>query len=147
MIRNVIFLLLFFASCTSKQKEQLPIIYLTEAGAIGGYDPVAFFTEQQPVKGTKDLTYTWQDAAWHFSNANNLEAFKAAPEKYAPQYGGYCAYGTADGHLSPTQPETWTILDDKLYFNYNMAVKEKWSGNQKNYIEQADKNWPGLSGK
>ena len=139
-------MLIVLFACTGKQEKQLPQIYSTEAGAIGGYDPVAFFTEQQPVKGSNDFTYTWEDATWYFSNANNLEAFKAAPEKYAPQYGGYCAYGTADGHLSPTQPETWTILDDKLYFNYNMKVKEKWSGNQKNYIEQANKNWPGLSG-
>lgn len=145
-ITLVLSAMLILTACGTKKEEHLPKVYSTENGAIGGYDPVAFFTEQQPVMGNKDLTFSWNDAIWSFSSQANLEAFKASPEKFAPQYGGYCAYGTADGHLSPTQPETWTIVNDRLYFNYNMKVKEKWMGGQAGYIEQADKNWPGLSG-
>ena len=71
-----------------------------------------------------------------------VDALCPSPEKYAPQYGGYCAFGTADGHKAPTQAETWTIVDDKLYFNYNLKVKDLWNKNMKANIEKADKNWP-----
>jgi len=126
--------------CSTKTSE----VYVTDDGAIGGYDPVAFFTDSAAVKGFNDLTYEWNGATWKFSSAANLEAFKASPERYAPQYGGWCAYGTADGHLSPTQPDTWTIVDNKLYFNYNMQVKERWMEDRPGYILKADKNWPEL---
>ncbi len=146
-MKNISFLLallvlLLAAGCTTKTSE----IYTTDAGAIGGYDPVAFFTDSAAVPGNKDFSYEWHGALWTFSSAANLEAFKASPEKYAPQYGGWCAYGTADGdgHLSPTQPDTWTIVDNKLYFNYNMKVKERWMEDQAGYILKADKNWPEL---
>ena len=119
-------------------------IFSTEAGAIQGYDPVAFFKESKPVIGKKEFTYSWNGASWYFSIQENLEAFKADPERYAPQYGGWCAYGTAEGHKSPTQPETWTIVDNKLYFNYNLEVKKLWTKNQKGLIEQANRNWPKL---
>ena len=71
-----------------------------------------------------------------------METFKADPIRYAPQFGGWCAYGTASGHKSPTQPETWSIVDEKLYLNYNPSVQKLWNKNQKGLIEQANKNWP-----
>lgn len=128
--------------CSTETSE----VYSTDDGAIGGYDPVAFFTDSAAVQGSKDFSHEWHGATWLFSSAANLEAFKANPEQYAPQYGGWCAYGTADGdgHLSPTQPDTWTIVDNKLYFNYNMKVKERWMEDQPGYILKADKNWPSL---
>jgi hypothetical protein len=64
------------------------------------------------------------------------------PEKYAPQYGGYCAYGTSEGHKAPTQAETWTIVNGKLYFNYNKQVKQMWMKDQAHRIEIADQKWP-----
>lgn len=127
--------------CSDKKST----VYTTDNGAIDGYDPVAFFTDSAAVKGEKSLSTEWNGATWCFSTAEHLETFKASPEKYAPQYGGYCAYGTADGHLSPTEAETWTVRDGKLYFNYNMKVKELWSQDIPSYLEKADKNWPQLS--
>jgi YHS domain-containing protein len=121
---------------------QKPEVFSTEEGAIGGYDPVAFFKESKPVMGTKELILKWNDAEWHFASQENLEAFKANPEQYAPQFGGWCVYGTAAGHKSPTVPETWAIIDNKLYFNYNTAVQKLFNKNQKGLIEQANKNWP-----
>jgi len=123
-------------------KAQKSEIFCTEEGAIGGYDPVAFFTMHKPVQGKRDISYTWKNAEWHFVSLDNKKTFVANPLKYAPQYGGYCAYGTAEGHKAPTQSETWTIVNDKLYFNYNMDVKEQWISNQKALIQKADKNWP-----
>jgi YHS domain-containing protein len=123
---------------------QQPEIFSTPDGAIGGFDPVAFFKEGKPIAGKKELSYNWNGAVWSFSSAENLAAFKATPEQYAPQYGGWCAYGVADGHKSPTQVETWTIVSNKLYFNYNANVKKRWMEKQGEYIEQAEKNWPKL---
>lgn len=134
--------LFFLANCLHAQE-----IFATEGKAIRGYDPVAFFTKAAPVKGADSLALDWKGVSWLFSSKENLEAFKTAPEKYAPQYGGYCAYGTAGGHKSPTQTDTWTILNDKLYFNYNLKVKELWSKDRENLILKADKNWPELKDK
>lgn len=127
--------------CGSKE----PVVYSTENGAIDGYDPVAFFSDSAAVKGDKQFSTEWNGATWSFSSPQNRDLFTANPEKFAPQYGGYCAYGTADGHLSPTQADTWTILDGRLFFNYNQKVKEKWMEDTKGYIEKADQNWPDLS--
>ena len=131
-----------FAS--AQLKAQKAEVFSASSQAIRGYDPVAYFTEGKPVKGSKDFTYQWNDANWFFSSKANLDSFKTNPEKYAPQYGGYCAYGTANGHKAPTQTDTWTIVGDKLYFNYSSQVKEKWMKDQKALIEKADKNWPSV---
>ncbi|CAN5170142.1 YHS domain-containing (seleno)protein [soil metagenome] len=133
-------ILIFFIAAAMAQTK--PVIFTTDAGAIQGYDPVAFFKESKPVMGTPDLTYTWNSAVWHFSTQENLDLFKATPEKYAPQFGGYCAFGVASGHKSPTEPETWTVVNDKLYFNYNKNVQKLWNKNQKGLIDQANKTWP-----
>lgn len=122
-------------------------VFNTNGTAIHGYDPVAFFTENKPEKGEEQFSYQWQDVNWLFVSKENLESFKAKPEKYAPQYGGYCAYGTAAGHKAPTETDTWTIVGNKLYFNYNKNVKTLWLKDQKNFIEKADKNWPGIKDK
>jgi YHS domain-containing protein len=135
---------LLFILATAFAYAQQPEIFSTEAGAIQGYDPVAFFKESKPVMGKKEFSFSWNEASWYFSSEENLNLFKADPAAYAPQYGGWCAYGTAAGHKSPTEPDTWSIVNNKLYFNYNSAVKKLWNKNQKGLIDQADKNWPRL---
>jgi YHS domain-containing protein len=117
-------------------------VFTTDEGAIHGYDPVAYFKEGKPLKGKKEFSILWNGAQWSFSSKGNLETFKANPEKYAPQYGGYCAYGTSEGHKASTQPDAFTIVNDKLYLNYNKDVKAEWSKNQKERINKADENWP-----
>ncbi len=121
---------------------QKSAVFVTKAGAIGGYDPVAYFTDSKPVKGTAALKYSWQGADWHFASQQHLDAFKANPQQYAPQYGGYCAYGTSQGYKAPTEPDAWTVANNKLYLNYNRKVKETWSKDQAGYIKKADANWP-----
>jgi YHS domain-containing protein len=140
---SLVAMLLFTCSAAKAQK---PEIFAPGGKAIRGYDAVAFFTEGKPVMGADSLSYIWKEATWLFSSRENLERFKALPEKYAPQYGGYCAYGVAGNHKSPTKVETSTILDDKLYFNYNTKVKELWSKDQPGYIQKANENWPELKG-
>ena len=95
---------------------QLPEVFSTSKGAIDGYDPVAFFKQSKPVPGKPKFNYLWNGATWNFASKENLDLFKASPEKYAPQFGGYCAWGTAAGHKSPTQAETWTIEDNRTRY-------------------------------
>lgn len=139
--RWMLFLLL--AAATTWAQAQDPI-FTTDGIAIRGYDPVAYFTESAPVKGNKDYTYSWNGAVWQFKNQENLSAFKANPEKYAPQFGGFCAYGVSENHKSPTEPDAFTIVNDKLYLNYNVKVKQLWLKDRDARIEKAISNWATL---
>lgn len=106
--------------------------------AIRGYDTVAYFTQSKPVKGKDDYSTEWSDATWKFSSQEHLDLFVADPEAYAPQYGGYCAYGVAQESLVKIEPEQWTILDGKLYLNYNEKLNNKWKKDTAGYIKTAD---------
>ncbi len=111
--------------------------------AIKGYDPVAYFTEGQALKGKKDLMHRWNDADWLFATAEHRDLFAANPERYAPQYGGYCAYALAvKDALVKVDPEAWTVVNDKLYLNYSTSVRKDWLAKQQDYIVSADGNWP-----
>lgn len=112
--------------------------------AIKGYDSVAYFTMNKPVMGKKDFMYEWKGANWKFSSAEHKKMFMENPEKYAPRYGGYCAYGAAKNALFDTQPEAWTIHDGSLYLNKNLKVRKLWRKDIPGYIKEADINWPGL---
>ena len=82
-----------------------------------------------------------------FASAASRDAFRAAPAKYAPQYGGYCAYGMASGYKAPIEPDAWTIVEGKLYLNYNLSVRSRWSADIPGYIGKADANWPTVRSK
>ena len=110
--------------------------------AVSGYDPVAYFSEGKPVAGTSALEYDWNGATWRFSSAQNLAAFKARPEAYAPQYGGYCAWAVSQGYTAKSDPEAWRIVDGKLYLNYSKEIQERWARDIPGNITKADANWP-----
>lgn len=115
-----------------------------EGLAVSGYDPVAYFTESMPVEGKKEFSLEHDGAMWQFASMDNLEMFKADPMRYAPQYGGYCAYAVAKGKAKTIDPAAWQIIDDKLYLNHTMAVQKKWRPVAEKGIMDADKMWPGL---
>ncbi len=117
---------------------------LVKGVAVGGYDPVAYFTEYKPVAGKADITYSWKGATWRFASEQNRDAFKANPEKYAPQYGGYCAYAVSQGATAKGDPKVWTVVDGKLYLNLSSSVQKTWEKDIPGYIKSADKNWPGV---
>jgi YHS domain-containing protein len=112
--------------------------------AIDGYDPVAYFVEGRPLKGAREFTHEWRGATFRFANARNLEAFRGAPEKYAPQYGGYCAWAVSQGYTADIDPDAWKIVGGKLYLNYNRDVQRKWETDVPGHIRRADANWPAL---
>jgi YHS domain-containing protein len=109
-----------------------------------GYDTVAYFTEGKPVKGSQQYEYVWMGAKWRFSSATNRGLFAKNPEKYAPQYGGYCAYAVAQGVTADIDPTAWNIVDGKLYLNLSHSVARLWMRDIPGYIAKGDKNWPSL---
>jgi YHS domain-containing protein len=144
-MRLFLFLAAFvFAGAAAAQK---PPVYSDNAGAIRGYDPVAYFTDAKPVEGSDKFTHTWKGATWRFASAENRDRFVAAPEKYAPQYGGYCAYGVAGGYTVSIDPAAWSVVDGKLYLNYSRGVQSDWNKDIPGYIRKADANWPKALGR
>lgn len=137
-------LLLTVAIQVNAQKSE---VFVSSGSAIKGYDAVAYFTEGKPVKGDKKFSYNWKGADWYFSSQQNRNSFKADPLKYAPQYGGYCAFGASEGHKAPIDPQAWTIVDNKLYLNYDKDIKTKWTKDQSIRIKQADMNWAKIKDK
>ena len=112
--------------------------------AINGYDTVAYFTVGKPVKGQDALATEWMGAKWKFSTQANLDLFKANPEKYALQYGGYCAYGVVQDNLVKVEPDQFTIRDGKLYLNYDADIQAKWLKDPAGFIKSADVKYPAL---
>jgi YHS domain-containing protein len=109
---------------------------------IRGYDPVAYFTEGRPIAGRSDLSVEYSGGKYLFATPANRDAFRANPEAYLPQYGGYCAFGVAMGKKFDIDPASWRIVDTRLYFNLNPAILEKWSADASGFIQKAEKNWP-----
>lgn len=119
----------------------------TNGVAINGYDPVGYFKQNAPVEGSDEFTADYEGVKWQFASAENRDLFVSNPEKYAPQYGGYCAYAAANNSLAKTEPEAFTIADGKLYLNYDLQIRSRWEGDQSANISKADKYWPDLKPK
>ena len=121
------------------------VVFSSWGKAIRGYDPIAYFTQSKPVEGKSEFTHQWMGAKWQFATAANRDSFAANPAKYAPQYGGYCAWAVSQGYTASIDPEAWKIVDGKLYLNYSKSVQQQWlAGGVPKLIKQADTNWPGL---
>jgi YHS domain-containing protein len=114
---------------------------------IQGYDPVAFFTDGKPVLGDDQFHSSYRDVTYRFASAEHQLMFEKDPAKYEPQFGGYCAYGVAKGHLVPVKIDAFQIVDGRLLMQYDLKVKETFNKDQKGNLQAADKNWPTLAGK
>lgn len=111
------------------------------AVAIKGYDSVSFFQAGKALKGNASFTVQWHNLTWYFATRENRDLFAASPEKYAPQYDGYCAWAMTEERKAVTDPEVWKIVDGKLYLNCSRAAYEKWSKDIPGNIKKADANW------
>ncbi len=119
-----------------------PVNKTSDGVAIKGYDPVAYFTNRKPVKGSRDFEYVWMGAKWRFSTAGHKDLFIKDPDRYAPKYGGYCAYAVSQRTTADIDPDAWNIVDGRLYLNLSKRIKDKWSKDIPGYIKKADENWP-----
>ncbi|KEI69755.1 hypothetical protein GV64_02480 [Endozoicomonas elysicola] len=114
--------------------------------AVSGYDTVAYFTQEKPVKGSAKYKFEYLDVEWYFSSEKHLNLFKENPEKYMPQYGGYCAWAVAaKKQRAPGDPKYWKIVDNKLYLNYDSSVQETWLKDIPGFIKAADQHWPEMN--
>lgn len=140
---KALLLLSFLIAATTSAADTLQ--YSTENGAIDGYDPVSYFTNDQAERGSPDITTEWNGAVWRFTTTAHRNAFIEEPEKYAPQYGGFCALGMAHGGGVPTNPEAWTIWEGRLYLNMIKEVSITWRYAPDKLIERADLKWEAMN--
>ena len=140
---TVMFLFLLVLPALSQTNKSL--LNLNKSGvAIQGYDPVAFFTQNKPVKGSPQFQSNFKGATYYFASAENKASFDASPAKYEPQFGGFCAYGVSIGRLIPIKVEAFQIVNGRLLLQYDFDVKEKFNQDQAGNLLKADNNWPGL---
>ncbi len=148
-INTIISTLLIYLTLGSASVLAIDPVYTSGFSnvAIKGYDTVAYFTQGKPVKGDQQYSTEYLGAQWHFSSEENLQLFINDPEKYAPQYGGYCAYAVSRNTTASIKPELFNIHEGKLYLNYNKGVQRRWFKGMEKRIQQADKHWPSLLNK
>ncbi|MEJ6403605.1 YHS domain-containing (seleno)protein [Yoonia sp. 2307UL14-13] len=109
--------------------------------ALRGVDPVSYFTEGEPLDGQVNITSEYNGAVYRFISEETKALFEAEPERYAPQYGGFCAFGLANGYKFDGDPEIWEIVDDKLYLNLSPAVQDRWTQDIPKFIQAAEGHW------
>ena len=124
-------------------EDEIYTSFFSNASA-GGYDVVAYFIDGKPVKGNDKYSTEYKDAEWNFSSQENLDKFKQNPDMYAPQYGGYCAWAVANGTTASGDPLQWSVVNDKLYLNYDAEIQAMWASDRDSLIVMGDKNWPGV---
>ena len=140
-------LALLLAGCSGEQQVISEIMVSKDGYAIHGYDAVSYFTDTIPQKGKPEFSAEWKRATWLFSSAENMELFLKMPEQYAPQYGGWCAYGMAEGYAAETDPlNAWTVHEGKLYLNWDTEVSRDWKQDLNAYLLKSEDNWPGVRG-
>jgi hypothetical protein len=123
-----------------------PRVFQSRAGTINGIDPVAYFEGNGPVAGSQDITFDWDGATWLFSSSANRDAFAAEPDRFAPAFGGYCAYAASRGYLAPTIPEAWSIHEGRLFLNASLRARELWMAELPGVITLGEVNWPAILG-
>lgn len=121
-----------------------PEVFSDGGLALRGADAVAYFTEGAPVSGRPEFGLMWRGTSWQFSSAENRVAFEMDPDRYAPQYGGYCAFAMSKGYVASSVPEAWTIHEGRLYMNFSLDVRSRWLRDVPGNIALADPNWPAI---
>lgn len=112
--------------------------------ALRGYDAVAYWTASRPVRGVASFTHRWNGAEWRFSSSANRDAFAKEPSRYAPRFGGYCAYAVSRGYTADGDPNVWRIVDGRLYLNYSKRAQALWEEDVPGNIARGTRNWPGV---
>lgn len=129
-------------SAAAGTDSPVPAVNADQGIGLKGYDPVAYFINGAPIKGSEQYSLAWKGVTYRFASTGNLEKFKADPEKYLPQYGGYCAYAMSLDRIADIDPSRWAIVNGKLYLNNGFVAEKLWSLNKNGNIVSADRNWP-----
>lgn len=144
-MKRFLFAFLFIVLTLPVWAQSKSLLNLDKAGvAIQGYDPVAFFTDNKPVKGKPELVVRHNGASYYFASREHREQFKADPAKYEPAFGGYCAYGVSRNKLVEVDVDAFQIVDGKLLLQYSKGVRDDFNKDTKGNLTKAEANWPGL---
>ena len=155
LVRNSLVILVVAAAAVSSAAARAPEVYMDQGGffgeawayAVDGYDVVAYYQLEEgapPVEGNDAFAADYKGVKWRFSSQENLDAFVADPDRYRPQYGGYCAWAVAKNKLAKGHPEHWYVHDGKLYLNVSARIRRDWIKNMQQFLEQSEQNWPGV---
>jgi YHS domain-containing protein len=144
MAAALVFLSFFISVNVNAQKAEDKFFnnLNTEGVILDGYDAVAFFTDNKPVKGNEQFKYTYEGAVYHFASQEHLDLFKTTPEKYKPQFGGWCAYAVSLGRIAPIDVNNFSIVNDRLFIQHNQRAVNGWNKDVPGNIVKADKYWP-----
>ena len=144
-------LLVAFTAITESQAQQFQGKYFNNLNndgvIIDGYDAIAFFTDNKPVKGDAKFQYSYEDAIYYFASQEHLDLFKANPEKYKVQFGGWCAYAVSLGRIAPIDVNTFSIVNDRLVIQHNQRAVDGWNKDVKGNLTLANRYWPSVSSK
>jgi hypothetical protein len=121
-----------------------PEWYLARNLALSGYDAVAYFTESRAVRGDARFELVWNGVRWRFASLEHRDRFRAEPGRYAPRFGGYCAWAVSNGYTASGDPNAWSVVDGRLYLNYSPAVRRTWEQDKAGNIARGTANWPGV---
>jgi len=126
----------------SAESAPVPAIDATHGVALEGYDAVAYFLDHRPIRGIDAYSHTWSGVVWKFASAEHRDLFAADPARYAPQYGGYCAFAVANRTTAHGSPKQWAVVNDRLFLNNNPLAKKLWDRDRPGHIQAGDQNWP-----
>jgi YHS domain-containing protein len=122
-----------------------PVVHTSRGNlAVRGYDAVSYWTAAKAERGAARFAYQWQGATWRFASAENRDRFAADPARYAPQFGGYCAYAVGNGYTADGDPQVWKIVDGQLFLNYSRQAQRLWEADIPGFIAKGRTNWPGV---
>jgi len=149
LVAAALFMLTLVISSTSSNAQKLQDKYFDNLNSNGviidGYDPVAFFTDNKPVKGDPQFQYTYEDAKYYFTSQEHLDLFKAKPEKYKVQFGGWCAYAVSLGRVAPIDVNTFSIVNDRLVIQHNQRAVDGWNKDVQGNLVKAERYWPAVT--
>ena len=135
-------LLSLFVTATAVADSPIAAVNTEHGLAVKGYDPVSYFTTGKPTPGLAQFSTTYKGASYRFSSAENRDRFIATPEKFVPQYGGYCALAISLNKIADIEPDQWAIVNDKLYLNNGFIAQSLWSLDKSGNIVRGNLNWP-----
>jgi hypothetical protein len=141
---SVVSAIVLFAAVVAVAAAKPPVNVSRAELALRGHDAVAYWTDGRPVPGTAAFEHRWNGAVWRFATAANRDAFAKEPARYAPQFGGYCAYAVSRGYTADADPSAWRIVDGRLYVNYSRRVQTLWEQDIPGNIAKGRSNWPAV---
>ncbi|RYH03562.1 YHS domain protein [Salipiger sp. IMCC34102] len=122
------------------------VVMAVDGVALGGIDPLSYWLDGEPRLGDPTHRILWRDAMWHFADSDRLAAFERNPRGLSPAYGGYCAYALSQGIVVASDPEVFSMVENRLFLNQTHLIRQAWLSDVPGHVASADANWPQILG-